>query len=430
MRLSLKDHIWPFGRKKAVTQGGAQDAEVLTLSSPQGWFPDGEFGGASAAMKISAVYGAVQYICDFVASLPVYVFKRDTRQRMEAHRLSYLLRVRPNEAQTPSDLKRYLARCLVLDGNAYSLLVRNPSSGGVEQRLPLHPGYMDVFVLDGRVRYLYTDPESGKRYRLESEDITHYKLDSSDGIKGQSVLKYASRTLARAQAADIYETSIYQNNSRPGGVLQTDADLSGPSKAPDPNREGQFLSKKENVRAAWERAHGGANALRVAVLDNGLKYHEIKLDAYDASFVASKEVSIADIARFFGVPLHALMAGKQSFESNEQNSLEFVQGRGMAILKTIEEEDSYKMLLDSELKAGLWIKHNLDARLRGDTTARANYYRTMREIGVYSVNDILAKEDMPDVEGGDIRLGSLNYVPLGKFEELAVARNTEKRVEQ
>lgn len=421
---------WFKKKKEAKPEGDAGSPE-LSLSSPRGWFGDDSLGGnESAAMKISAVYAGVQYICDFVASLPVYVFNKKSRERVEAHRLSYLLKVRPNEAQTPSDLKRYLTRCLILRGNAYSLLVRDPSSGYVKQRIPLHPDCMEVLTIGGHVHYLYTDPDSGAGYRLDSNDITHYKLDSPDGIKGQSAIRYASRTISKAAAADLYETSLYRNNSRPGGLLETEADLSAKTTIPDPQNPGQFISKKENVRRAWETAHSGANALRVAILDNGLKYREIKMDAYDESFVSSKEVTVADIARFLMVPLHALMAGKQSYSSNEQNALEFVQGRGMAILKTIEEEDSYKMLLDSELAGSLWIKHNLDARLRGDTTARSNFYRTMHDIGAYSVNDIMEKEDRPNVPGGDVRQASLNYIPLDRFEELSVARNTDKKVDQ
>ena len=53
----------------------------------------------------------------------------------------------------------------------------------------------------------------------------------------------------------------------------------------------------------------------------------------------------------------------------------------------------------------------------------------MHDIGAYSVNDILALEDKPKVPGGDVRLASLNYVPLDKFEELSMARNLNKEVE-
>ena len=63
------------------------------------------------------------------------------------------------------------------------------------------------------------------------------------------------------------------------------------------------------------------------------------------------------------------------------------------------------------------------AELRGDSTARATWYKNMREIGVFSPNDILALEDMPTVDGGDTRYASLNYVPLELFRELSIKRN-------
>ena len=47
----------------------------------------------------------------------------------------------------------------------------------------------------------------------------------------------------------------------------------------------------------------------------------------------------------------------------------------------------------------------------------------MRNIGVYSVNDIRKKEGEPDVPGGDTRYANLNNIPLERFDELSVARN-------
>lgn len=421
-----------FKTAKPSAGAVAGSPQLLTLDNPAGWLlGESASVSADAAQKISAVYGAVQYICDFISALPVYVFNRSTRTRVEGHRLSHVLSVRPNEAQTPSDFSRFMTRALILRGNAYAYNYRDPSSGCVAERIPLQPDCVMLRKIDGHLLYFYTNPDNGELFCLDPMDITHYKMDSENGYTGVSVLKYAAQTLRRAQEADDYETAVYRNNSRPGGVLQTDADLGGESKVADPDKPGKMLSKKENVRRAWERAHGGgANAMRVAVLDKGLKYQAIKLDAFDESFVSAKDISIADIARFFGVPLHALMTGKQSFQSNEQNSLEFVQGRGLALLRMMEEEDSYKLLLDSELAKRYWIKRNLDGRLRGDTAARATFYRTMHDIGAYSVNDILALEDKPEVPGGDVRLASLNYVPLDKFEELSVARNLNKEVEQ
>ncbi len=417
---------------RAKTAQISGSPSVLTLDDPRGWLlgADG-LASPEEAQKISAVYGAVQYICDFIAPLPVYVFNRNTRERVD-HRLAKVLAVRPNPFQTPTDYKRFMTRSLLFRGNAYAYIHRDPRTGHVVETIPLLADHMRLDLIDGKLWYFYTHPTTGKIWQLYPLQVVHYKGDSDDGYTGLSVLHYARKTLQRASAADRYEQAVYLNNSRPGGVLETDSDLGGFSEVDDPQNPGAKLTVKENVRRAWERVHGGSeNAFRTAILDNGLKYKPITITAYDESFVQAKDVSIADIARFFGVPLHALMTGKQSFQSNEQNSLEFAQGRGMALIKSMEEEDSYKLLLDDELANSHWIKRNMDARLRGDTASRANYYRTMHDIGGYSVNDIMELEDRPDVPGGDVRMARLDSVPLERFEELSVERYmTDKEVER
>ena len=45
----------------------------------------------------------------------------------------------------------------------------------------------------------------------------------------------------------------------------------------------------------------------------------------------------------------------------------------------------------------------------------------MREVGVYSPNDICGFEDLPDVPGGDSRYANWNYGPLSKWEELSIS---------
>lgn len=412
-----------FSRRKGAAVDAAPAPTVLTLGSADGWGLEDRITD-EAALKLSAVYACRNYLCDFVSGLPMYVWDAKKRDRVENHALNRVLSVRPNAWQTPSAWKRCTMDAILMAGNGYAYIVRDNASAEVKELLPLRADCMRVDLIDNKPLYTYTAPKTGKLYALDGAEIIHLPGSVGNGLTGQPVLKYAADTLRRAENADKYEESVYKNNARPGGVLETDADLGGTSKVQDPNDDTKFLTKKEVVRRAWERAHaGGENAFRVAILDNGLKYTPIKIDAYDASFVQSKEVSIADIARFFGVPLHCLGAGKQSYASNEQNTLEFVQGRGLAIVRAWEDELSYKLLTDAELDKGWRIKFNLDGRLRGDTAARAAFYKSMREIGVFSVNDILQLEDRPDVEGGDVRYASLNYGPLADFEELSRKRN-------
>lgn len=194
-----------------------------------------------------------------------------------------------------------------------------------------------------------------------------------------------------------------------------------------PDGTTERITAKERIRREWDRIHRGPdNAMRLAVLDGGLKYQAIAMSNTDAQFVESNEVRVADICRFCGVPLHLVYAGKQSYASNEQNGIEFVKYTLLGYVTQWQQEDSYKLLLPSERAAGLRIKRELKVFLQGDTAAQATWYRTMRELGAYSPNEIRAWDDLPAVTGGDTRYSSLNYVPLEDFVELS-RRRAESR---
>ncbi len=403
------------------------DSMVLSLDSVAGWPAElvGESVSERTAMCMSAVYRCVDYICDFLAGIHMYVWDKDARRRVTIPGLSHAISVRPNPYQTPAAFRRFMGRNLVLRGNAVAFILRDPRSGRCKELLPLPADCVRPKILeDGSLVFLYTHRKQGTVYCLDGMDVLHYMGPSRDGIWGESVLRYAAADIQTNASGREYEAAVYRNNSRPSGVLTTSANLAGASDVPDPDHEGKYLSKKENIRRAWERVHAGsANSFRVAVLDNGLDYKPINLSLFDAQFILAQDHGIANIARFFGIPLHVLMTGKESYASNEQNSLEFLQGKGLAMLRDMEEENTYKLLTTEDADRGWWVKYNLEDRLRADTKTRDEHYRTMRELGAYSVNDIRAKEDEADVPGGDSRYASWNYGPLERFEELSAHRN-------
>ena len=168
----------------------------------------------------------------------------------------------------------------------------------------------------------------------------------------------------------------------------------------------------------------------MAILDLGLKYTPIAATNADAQFIESKEISIRDLCRFFGVPLHFLGEGKQAYSSNEQQAIEYVTRTLNPIVTQYEEEQTWKILAKSQVDRGLELRINLMAELKGDTASRASWYKNMREMGVFSTNEIRALEDIPDVAGGDTRYASLNYVPLENFQELSLNRNSSQSPEE
>lgn len=370
----------------------------------------------SRAMKISTVNRCVEVLSTSMAVLPIYVANAVTNDRLEDHYLAPLLWDRPNPNMTPFDHARLQMVNEVTMGNAYDWLWRNRRTGRVEERLPLDPRRVTVMQeRSGLIWYQYADPVSGDLYRVDREDMIHYKGYSVDGLEGISVLRRAAITLETSLAADRYERAIYQSGGRPSGVLTTSANLSDKS-VPIRNAEGKVIghiSGKDHVRREWEKIHKGPdNGMRLAVLDNDLKYQPISMSGADLQFVENKDVRVADICRFFGVPLHLAYAGKQSYASNEQNGIEYVNYTLLGYEKQWSQEDSYKLLMPGERAKGIRIRRELKVYLQGDTAAQANWLRTMRELGAYNADEVRALDDRPKIPGGDVYTVGPNYMPI------------------
>lgn len=401
---------------------------VLTLDNPSGWkdltSEDVTALSRERAMKLSTVSRCVELRSNAIAMLPVYLMDENTKARLHSHPLGPLLWGSPNEVMTRFDYERLMQVNLDLSGNAYAWIERDSRTGRSVELIPLRPDSVTPYITPaGTLWYVYTNSRTGELTRLSPEDVLHYKAYSNDGITGISILRRASLAISTGLSSQQYQSDLFANGGRPSGILKTDADLGGTVTVANAKGEAETISKKEEIRRAWEKVHNGpGKGFRVAVLDHGLTYTPTAMNNSDAQFVESEEYRVADVARFFGVPLYLLNAGKQAYSSNEQNSIDFVKHTMLPIIVQREQEDSRKLLLPRERDAGLRLKREPKQLLRGDTAAQAAWYRAMREIGVYSVDDIRALEDQEAVSGGDSRNASLNYVPLEDWRELSRLR--------
>lgn len=411
---------------------------VLTLESSAGWegwtSEDAVAMSRDKAMKLSTVSRCVELRANAVAMLPVYLMDERTKARPRDHPLGPLLWGPPNEAMTRFDYERLMQANLDLLGNAYAWIGRDRRTGRPGELIPLRPDSVTPYLDPaGALWYVYADPRTGELTRLSPEDVLHYKAFSNDGITGISILRRAAAAISTGLCAQQYQSDLYANGGRPSGVLKTSADLSGKSAVQISNAKGEteFISRKELIRREWEKVHNGpGKGFRVAVLDLGLEYTPIAMSNADAQFVESEEYRVADVARFFGVPLYLLNAGRQAYSSNEQNSIDFVKHTVLPPIVQREQEDSRKLLLPRDQEQGLRIKREPKQLLRGDTAAQAAWYKALWEIGVYSVDDIRALEDLENVPGGGHRPASLNYVPLEFWAELSRLRALQGRREE
>ena len=420
--MSLRKGLQRAGR----TLDSPRLTQTLSLDSPLSWLTGDDCAALSRskAMKLSTVNRCVEVLSNSMAVLPVYIMDEAAKERLNDHPLGSLLWGRANEAMTTYDYQKLMMCNQLLRGNAYAWIVRDAASGRPKELIPLPPdAVMPVLDDGGKLWYVFTHPNSGETTLLRPEEVLHYKAYSEDGLEGVSVLKRASLTLRTAQAAAQYEHSTWRNGGQPSGILTTDADLHGKVQRKNANGETYWADPKEELRRSWEALHRGPdNAFRVAVLDLGLKYQPISMTNSDAQFVESSELRVADVCRFFGVPLHLVYAGKQSYQSNEQNGIEFVNYTLLAYETQWGQEDTYKLLLPSDRAKHQRIKRELKVFLKGDTAAQAAWYRTMREISALNADEIRGLEDMAQIPGGSEYYASWNYGPLSSWQELSVLR--------
>ncbi len=397
----------------------------LALDSPLGWDTGGSLndGKTLSAMKLPAVNACIEIISDSIAKMPIYLMESQTRERIAEHPALRLLTGRPTEAMTAFDYHKLMESRRIAHGNAYALILRD-KWGQPTELLPIAPGYMQPYLDDnGQLWYVGTNPKTGEYRKFWSADVLHYKAFSVDGLEGVSYLRRGAETIEAALQAQKYETGFYRNGAKLTGILYTDTDLTNKPEIKQP--DGTKISVKDAIRREWEHVYAGAdNAYRTAVLDFGMKYTPVTSTNRDAQFIESRAASIEDIGRLFNIPLYKLGVGKQTYASNVQAAIEYMQRTLSPIVAAAEQEDTYKLLTPGEQQRGLQLRRNMMGELRGDWAARAAWFKQMREAGVYSVDDIRALEDLPDVPGGDGRYASLNYVPLELWAELSKNRNT------
>lgn len=113
----------------------------------------------------------------------------------------------------------------------------------------------------------------------------------------------------------------------------------------------------------------------------------------------------------FGVPPHMLMDTDKSTSWGtgiEQQTLGWVVFTLRSWLTRIEQRVTRILAPEP-----VYARYSIEGLLRGDSTARASYYRQMWEVGAFSTNEIRGLEEMGPVDGGDARYVPLNFGELG-----------------
>jgi HK97 family phage portal protein len=386
---------------------GGLFARPLTLQDPGGWAGterwSGETISSSGVLGLSAAWACVNLICGTIASLPVMVYRTDSkggRTVARDHPLYWLLHDSPNFDQTAVDFWEGMAAALELWGNAYARVYRE--NGVVRALVPIRP---DIVTVErnretGDIDYRWSD--DGQSYAVTQASMLHIRGFGGGPLGGLSTLAYGRQTFGIAAAIERSAGSTFRNGLRPSGTLTFE----------------KFLTDEQRVVVETKLAEkfaGAVNSGRPMVLEGGTKWSSLSINPEDAQMLQSRGFSVEEICRFFGVP--PFMVGHTEKTTSwgtglEQMTMGFQKFTLRRRLKRIEQAIEKQLFTPLDRAAGLQIEFVVEGLLRGDSAARAAFYSSGLNNGWFTINEVRELENMPPVVGGDVPRMQMQNVPI------------------
>lgn len=347
-------------------------------------------------MGVPAAHASVRLIAGAVANMPVGVKRRvddKTREDATDHALWTLFHRRPNRWQKPAQFKRMMQAHVLLRGNAFAVKTRG-ALGNVIALTPMHPDRVTVRQReDMSLEFLYQRKDGGK-VLFQQDEVLHLCGLSLDGVTGVSVLTYARETLGLAMSLERHGSAVFKNGANVSGALKMPS-----GRSLDEEQASRLKAEFDEFRA------GGSRDGKVIILEDGLEYQQMALNAEDAQWIEARKFSRGDIAMFFGVPPH--MIGDTDKATSWGTGIE-AQGQAFVTYTledhlTMWEEALNVDCLDERRDRDIYVRFNRNALVRGDLKTRWDAHVRGMQWGVYSPDEVRAMEDenpRPDGGGG------------------------------
>jgi HK97 family phage portal protein len=363
----------------------------------------GELVDHDTALKVSAFFRGVSYISQTVAQLPWHVMEeKNERRRKLDNDVSRLLHERFNPELSAMAGKQTMLAWALTWGNGYAEIQRD-SYGTPMALWPIAPHRVVIRRRADTKEIVYEVWNKDGYDYIPYREMFHLYGLGYDGVQGYSIVSLAAKTLGLALAAEDTGSDFYRSDMIGVGYFSHPGKLS--PEARQRLREG-ITPALQTVGSRWNPP----------VLEEGIEWKGMTIPSKDAQMLESRQFQVAEIARWLGLPPHKLAdLSRSTFSNIEHQNIEVVNDALMPWIIRYEQEANFK-LLGGPKRSKIYSKINVSGLLRGDDKSRAEYYKIMREIGVYCINDILRLEDMDPIgPEGDERILQLNQTTLKKL---------------
>jgi HK97 family phage portal protein len=353
---------------------------------------------ATTAMRQSAVFACVNILATTFAAVPWITYRRLNRgkERAIGHKLYSVLHDRPNTEQSSAKFRSMMMAHALLYGNGYAEI--ELVNGQPAALWPIPAWKCKPFRTETQELFYQVELPDGHTKNLADWQVWHFTGLTLDGLAGLSVIAQAREAIGLAIATEQFGGHFFSRGANVGGVAQ----------------HPKVLSKQghDNLQKSLDEQYAGLGRdHRLLLLEEGMTYQKVGIPNNDSQFLETRVFQIVDIARMFHVPLHMINElTHATFTNIEHQGIEFLTYTMNPWFVFAEQETNYKLFGLGDF----FSEFLADGLLRGDSAARAAFYRELFYLGSISPNEIREKENWNPIDdpGGDEYYTQANMVPM------------------
>jgi len=310
---------------------------------------------------------------------------------------------KPNRFQTRQKFIEAWMLSKLSDGNAYILKERDNRGG------PNRGVVVAMYVLDPNRVKVKVSPSGSVYYHLQADTLAGVPEDEEVYVPASEIIHdtmeclfhplvgippvYA-HGLAAIQGLEIQTNSarFFQNQSRPGGVLSSDIEITD-----------EFAAK---LKDRWDANYAAGNTGKVAVLGGGLKYHPMATNAVDAQLVEQLKMSAEMVCSTFHVPAFMIGAGTIPAGQKVEDLIQIYYAQCLhKLMDAIQTLLIEGLGLDSPKEGEKYrVQFDLDDLMKMDGVSFILSIKTAIDASVMAPNEGRRKMNLKPVPGGDAPL--------------------------
>jgi HK97 family phage portal protein len=340
---------------------------------------DNEVITRDKVLTLPCVNGAVDFISNCVASMPVKLYKvKDGKVEEQEDDRVKLLNGDTGDTLDGFQMKKAMVEDYLLGKGGYCYIAK--SRNDVTGLYYVEDRFIEIMKYYEPIHKQFTILVMGEEHK--PHEFIKLLRNTKDGASGVGLTVQVSKALETA-----YQTLLYQL-----GMVSTGGNKRGFLKAQ--RKLGQ--DEINILKQAWSNLYAN-NSENVVVLNNGVEFQEASNSAVETQLNESKKTLQDEINALF----HIYPA---DFERTFKEAI-------YPIIKAFETALNKDLLLEKE-KKNHFFEFDVKEIVRVNIKERYEAYKTAKETGFMTLNEIRRAENMEWIEGLDVvnvGLGAVLY---------------------